>query len=245
MTIAIRNGLKRSATKLVGNEEDFAKLEKQLDEAVVDESGKRRKLNEAEKNAIKKEITGLVKEGGDYSSKLAKRVSKTLDKAREDIKNYEDLFKSKEHEWGGVYNKRTKYKVHHTSNLPDEIIWPNSILKEIEGSIITHNHPNGSGLSIADLKFFLSNRLSEIRAVRPDGSVFSLKNGKILSAENVNFINYENDLTDIFKSIKEIEKDYEMMHKFSVGNTDAADTEMFNKIFDLIKDKVEYTHYVH
>lgn len=244
LTLAIRNGLKRSAVKLVGKEDDLAKLEKQLDEAVVEENGKRRKLNEAEKNAVKKEITRLVKEGGDYSSKLAKRVSKTLDKAPEDIKNYEDLFKNKEHEWGGVYNKRTKYKVHHTSNLPDQIIWPNSIISELEGCIVTHNHPNGSGLSIADLKFFLSNKLTEIRAVRPDGSVFSLRNGKILSAENAKFIDYKTELKKINESIKEIEKDYKMMRKFSVGNTDVADAEMFNNIFDLIKDKVEYTHYV-
>ena len=34
LTLAIRNGLKRSATKLVANEEDLAKLEKQLDDLV-------------------------------------------------------------------------------------------------------------------------------------------------------------------------------------------------------------------
>ncbi|MBW3520680.1 hypothetical protein [Chryseobacterium sp. NKUCC03_KSP] len=245
LTLAIRNGLKRSATKLVGKEDDIARLEKQLDEAVVEENGKRRKLNEAEKNAIKKEISRLVKEGGDYSSKLAKRVSKALDKAPEDIKNYEDLFKNKEHEWGGVYSKRTKYKDYHTSNLPDQIIWPNRIIEKLENCIVTHNHPNGSGLSIADLKFFLSNKLTEIRAVKPDGSVFSLKNGKILNGENAKFINYEDDLDLILKNIKRIEKDYTMMYKFSVGNTEKIDARMFNEIFDLIKDKITYTHYVH
>jgi hypothetical protein len=70
---------------------------------------------------------------------------------------------------GRCYNKRTKYKVHHTSNLPDEIIWPDRILENIEGCIVTHNHPNGSGLDVPDLKFFLANKLTEIRAVRPDG----------------------------------------------------------------------------
>jgi hypothetical protein len=168
LTVAIRNGLKRSVTKLVGKEEDLAKLEKQLDDAVIEENGKKESLQE-EKNAIKKELYKVLGEGGDYSSKLATKVSKALDKSPEDIKNYEDFFRTKEHEWGDVYNKRTKYKVHHTSNLPDEIIWPDRILENIEGCIVTHNHPNGSGLSIADLKFFLANKLTEIRAVRPDG----------------------------------------------------------------------------
>ena len=245
LTIAIRNGLKRSAVRLVEKEEDLVRLEKQLDEALVEENGTRRKLNESEKASIKREIGKLVREGSDYSSKLAIRVNKALDKSPEDIKKYEDLFKTKEFEWGGAYNKRTKYKDYHTSNLPDQIIWPNRIIENLEGCIVTHNHPNGSGLSIADLKFFLSNKLTEIRAVRPDGSVFSLKNGKILSVDSVNFINYEDDLDLILKRIKMIEKDYTMMYKFSIDNTEKIDAKMFNEIFDLIKDKVTYTHYVH
>lgn len=56
LTLAIRNGFKRSATKLVGKEEDFARLEKQLDEAVIEENGKRRKLNEVEKKQIREEV---------------------------------------------------------------------------------------------------------------------------------------------------------------------------------------------
>ncbi len=43
LTIAIRNGLKRSAIRLVKKEEDLVRLEKQLDEAVVEENGARRK----------------------------------------------------------------------------------------------------------------------------------------------------------------------------------------------------------
>ncbi len=42
-----------------------------------------------------------------------------------------------------------------------------------------------------------------------------------------------------------IEKDYTMMYKFSIDNTEKIDAKMFNEIFDLIKDKVTYTHYVH
>lgn len=56
LTIAIRNGLKRSATKLVEKEEDFAKLEKQLDEAVVEENGAQRKLTQNEKDGIIDEL---------------------------------------------------------------------------------------------------------------------------------------------------------------------------------------------
>lgn len=56
LTIAIRNGLKRSATKLVGKEENLARLEKQLDEALIEENGAKRKLTQDEKNGIIDEL---------------------------------------------------------------------------------------------------------------------------------------------------------------------------------------------
>lgn len=58
MTIAIRNGLKRSAVRLVEKEEDFAKLEKQLDDAVIEENGAKRKLTKQEKEEILEEFKG-------------------------------------------------------------------------------------------------------------------------------------------------------------------------------------------
>jgi 5S rRNA maturation endonuclease (ribonuclease M5) len=62
LTVAIRNGLKRSVTKLVGKE-DLAKLEKQLDDAVIEENGKKESL-QRRKNAIKKELYKVLGEGG-------------------------------------------------------------------------------------------------------------------------------------------------------------------------------------
>jgi hypothetical protein len=56
LTLAIRNGLKRSATKLVGKEEDLTRLEKQLDEVRVDEDGAKRKLTQDEKKGIIDEL---------------------------------------------------------------------------------------------------------------------------------------------------------------------------------------------
>lgn len=58
LTVAIKNGLKKAATKLVDKEEDLAKLEKQLDEAVIEENGKKRKLTQEEKDEILDEIEG-------------------------------------------------------------------------------------------------------------------------------------------------------------------------------------------
>lgn len=56
LTAAIRNGLKRSAMNLVETEEDLVNLEKQLDDAVIEEDGTVRKLTQGEKDEIIQEM---------------------------------------------------------------------------------------------------------------------------------------------------------------------------------------------
>ncbi|MGE6394576.1 hypothetical protein [Chryseobacterium scophthalmum] len=83
LTLAIRNGLKRSATKLVGKEEDFAKLEKQLDEVIVEENGVRRKLTESEKKKIRDELrikAGMAEDIDKYIKMSAEEFEEGLQK---------------------------------------------------------------------------------------------------------------------------------------------------------------------
>ncbi|XRE43158.1 hypothetical protein ACIVBQ_001362 [Tenacibaculum discolor] len=234
-TVFLKDKLSKTAKELVEN----PKFEKSLDDLV-----KKGDLDEVGKKKVLKEISELAEGIGDYSARLAKRVKKSLDKAPSEIKQFENEFKSKKEEWGGVFNKRTKFKAHHTSNLEEEITWPSYILNNIKNCIVTHNHPKGTGLSIDDLKFFMSNRLVELRAIGPDGSVFSLKNGKILDENNIKFINYGDELEVLAEKIEAIEEKYEFVYSISVGNTSRIDAKVFNEIFDLIKDKVTYIHYI-
>ncbi|GAA5095225.1 hypothetical protein GCM10023210_27690 [Chryseobacterium ginsengisoli] len=67
LTIAIRNGLKRSALRLVEKEEDLAKLEKQLDDVVIEENGTRRKLRKEEKENIFRELEESFNKSNDLS----------------------------------------------------------------------------------------------------------------------------------------------------------------------------------
>lgn len=60
LTVAIKNGLKRSAKKLVEKEEDLAKLEQKLDEAIIEENGKSRKLTQNEKDEIIDELEETI-----------------------------------------------------------------------------------------------------------------------------------------------------------------------------------------
>ena len=241
LTVAIGKGLQKNAKLLT---DDTKVLNKYLDEVVIEDGNATRKLSNSKKLKVVDEIQQLAEGGLDYSARLAKQASKSLDRAPNEIKHFEDVFKSEKYEWGGVYNKRTKFKAQHTSELKDEISWPSYILNNIEACIVTHNHPKGTGLSIADLKFFMSNRLVELRAVGPDGSVFSLRNGNIIDGSNIKFIDFENDLETLSRKIKLIEKKYKLSYQFAVGDTNRIDAKVFNEIFALIKDKVTYTHYI-
>ncbi len=244
---ALHLSLSKAAKKAVENPQ-LLKIKKQA-EKIVDNANSTSTGKKSSKVVEAENVLEAIRhlediEGLDYSARLAIKVSKSLDNTFKEILEFESKFKNHEHEWGLVLNRRTKFKMHHTSNLVDEIKWPDNILKRIENCVVTHNHPSGSGLSIADLKFFISNKLTELRAVGPNGSVFSLRNGNILDHNTIKALDYNKDLVKLDKNIKAIEKKYVLNYKFAVGNTYRIDAKVFNEIFDLIKDKVTYTHYI-
>ena len=89
-TFVIRNGLKRSATKLVGKEEDLVKLEKQLDEAVVEENRTQRKLTQDEKEEILYELKKSKEDFSKYQNNLNSLRLKRLA-----LKEWKQLIESK------------------------------------------------------------------------------------------------------------------------------------------------------
>ena len=97
LTLAIRNGLKRSATKLVEKEEDFAKLEKQLDEAIAKDGNKVRKLTSIEKDEILNEIEEAaelkksVTPEGEGRPKRTRRSNSKNSLKNENIERYENF----------------------------------------------------------------------------------------------------------------------------------------------------------
>ncbi|NAS30951.1 hypothetical protein GTQ40_08225 [Flavobacteriaceae bacterium R38] len=203
-----------------------------------------KRLNEARKKAQKKfkkdidelddNITKSIKEKGS-SEFFAKKVSKIFDDAPEEIISFEKRIQLFDIEFGKIFNKNTRVDEFFTSNLKDRIIWPDKILLRSRQAIMTHNHPSGFGLSIADIKFFLSNRLNEIRAVTPNGSTFSLKKGKNLKVK---------EIKKLIDRIEDIESNFNLAKKLAVGNTGTINHREFEEIFDILKDKVIYNHYI-
>lgn len=90
LTIAIRNGLKRSATKLVEKEEDFVKLEKQLDEATIEENGVQRKLTQDEKDEVLDEVKKDAENPETTNRQKKVETKKTINLSKIENKFYSD-----------------------------------------------------------------------------------------------------------------------------------------------------------
>ncbi|MGH1519960.1 hypothetical protein [Chryseobacterium sp. JK1] len=104
LTVAIHNGLRKSAKKLVEKERDLAKLEEQLDNIIIEENGTQRKLTQQERKEILDEIGEIaelkknVEPEGPGKSKRTRRSKRNKDNIidkdpinKENIKRYEDF----------------------------------------------------------------------------------------------------------------------------------------------------------
>ena len=232
LTAGIQRGLANSSEVLL-KENNANALEEALDDLV-----RKGEIENFDKIRVLNELGSRSDEVFDYSSHLAKKVSKLEDRTPKKILDFEESIKLNENEWGAVYNKRTGYYAHHTSNLRKRVNFPDGILKNLFNTIVTHNHPKGTGLSIGDLKFFLRYRLVELRIKCPDGSVFSIKNGNFDDINNIKSIDHDNDLELLEARIEHIENKYSDLKKSDYYK------KVFEEVFDLVKDKVRYEHYI-
>ena len=82
--------------------------------------------------------------------------------------------------------------------LPEHLV----IAAAVDGvAVVTHNHPGGTMLSVSDIRTALSLNLAEIRAVCPDGTVWSLKRNEGRSDWGLS----EQDLDDTLSDLETIE----------------------------------------
>ncbi|MEM6685400.1 MAG: hypothetical protein AAF617_06345, partial [Bacteroidota bacterium] len=130
------------------------------------------------------EIAGNLK---DYSSRFARSVIKARDLAPSRLKKFEDEIKGYSElrrndngelerinlEHGMIYNEeKNLFIIHEGEKYPDYVDWKYLDDDVFPGSVLTHNHPNNSGLSLTDVEMFLLNDLKEIRAIGKNGDIF-------------------------------------------------------------------------
>ncbi len=166
----------------------------------------------------------------DAGELATKWISKGLKKsARNILKHSDDL----EKEIIKLVNNAKKIEIKHTGKkYKSSIDWNHIPKQKFKGSTLTHNHPSGSGLSLKDVKLFIKTELREIRAVTPNGTVYSMKNIKISVKKNrelLRFIKKEEEIVQI--EYKDLGKYYQ-------------DAIVFQKVYNEMKDLIEYTHYI-
>lgn len=107
-------------------------------------------------------------------------------------------------------------------------------LKQLEGAIVTHNHPLGSSLSPGDIISFMRTGMKEIRAVaKTDQSVFSLKNlGERLTGKQIR---------DIETAVENLLKPYRGKVDDIILNRMEADA--YIRELQKLENRIEYTHY--
>jgi hypothetical protein len=209
----------------------IAKFLEEIAKAISDWFLKARKALRKRLERFNKKFTANLFEDGAYRSKKAQIISRSLDNIVSIVQDYELVIKDLENEVAAIYTKNGKFISDFTSGLPNKVTIEAFGLDLLD-AIITHNHPTGSSLSGPDIISFLSVNLREIRAVCPDGSIFSFQRiGNILSKEE--------RISLVKKVMTELSK-YENVDAFYLSRLEG---EIYIEELLKMKDRFKYTHY--
>jgi len=187
------------------------------------------------KKELEKTLIHLAEMAGDfadYSSRYAKVLKKSLDKASDKIKNFELSIQKNEFEGAMLFNEAKRIELKYEGSLPGKVKWYNLPDTKLKGSTLTHNHPKSLGLSLADIKEFLRLELQEIRAIGKNGDIFSMKNIGIT-------VEKRRILMDLIKKEEKYAKD--VYHAVDLYYQEAY---VFKKAWDVMKDNVEYIKFI-
>ncbi len=208
ISVALRSKLQTTAKELLEN----PKFEKSVDDLVkkgdlndVDKLKITTEMRLISKKGVKKriDIDGAAQKLVRFISVKSDDVSKIIKKAEEDILKLAKgpngkTIPENQLEYAFIYNESKGFRTlkPFTSNAKTYINIDDAFdvgeltidrLKSLRGATYTHNHPNFTRFSNADIKTFLQYQLKEIRAINTDGIIYSLKlkNGTNLTRKEV------------------------------------------------------------
>lgn len=221
-------------TRILRKQAREAKEALKVFKAKVKNTKKQKQLDELEAHLNQVAESDLALRIKGYSSNFATKVSKSLDKASKKTKDFETLHRTSDIEYGQIYKPKTKGADVFTSNLTNKIRWPDRLIRKMRGGVLTHNHPKGTGLSFADLWFFVRNNLDEIRAVTPTGEIFSVTWKQKPSPKDIRNLN---------KEIQTLDDEFNIARSISVDDEAVAIKREFEALYKLLEDKINYIHY--
>lgn len=91
------------------------------------------------------------------------------------LRKREDYSRNKKWEHGGMYDKDGNPVIEKTSHSKNCVRWSWDECMQAEGNTMTHNHPNDSCFSGADIRFADRWGLMEIRATTSTGKTYCLR----------------------------------------------------------------------
>jgi hypothetical protein len=166
---------------------------------------------------------GVVSEGSGGQNLLSS-IGK-VDESPSTVKYLEDSIRNEPFEHGLFFDKDGNVISRLVSDGEQAKIDLSSYKQMAKNATFTHNHPNSSRFSIADLETTVHFDMAEIRTVTPNGVTFSLKRGT--GGWNINPL----DVEKIFKKTqRELSSDPMAQALYKEGNTEAVWDILYSKM---------------
>jgi hypothetical protein len=119
------------------------------------------------KEVKKKEVKPVKKVEKTKEKKTVPReepVKRTPEEVKKEVKDHEKEIKDYKVEHGAVFSTNGDLLIKKVGQV-DHITWTREEREVMQGTILTHNHPNNAGFSPEDISFACRNGLKEMRAV--------------------------------------------------------------------------------
>ncbi|MCM3784948.1 WXG100 family type VII secretion target [Neobacillus mesonae] len=187
---------------------------------------------ESDKSGSVVSKAGVVSEG-EGGQHLLSSIGK-VDGSPSTVKYLEDSIRNEPFEHGLFFDKDGNVISELVSDGEKAKIDLSSYKKIAKDATFTHNHPNSSRFSIADLETAVHFDMAEIRAVTPNGVTFSLKRGT--DGWGINPL----DVEKFFKQTqRELSSDPIAKTFYKEGNTEAVWDLLYSKMAEKIGGKFD------
>lgn len=234
LSVAIHNGLRKSAKEILKNENDIRKSAKNADEAKeIDDI-----IDELEKVAGRS-----VAEGSGSTKYIIK--AKHLDDtgALEGISKIEKEIIEEPVEYGAFVDHKGKViSEKFTDNSPKGLSIPAmldlSTRKYIR--IFTHNHPTSTPLSSFDIMTFIKGNMQEMRAICRNGDIYALIKKGDLPSEGDDWTNF---LRGVIKKVKDENAELIIKAQKDKNAKLLYDQKIADTFIDELGELVEYIKY--
>lgn len=220
------------------DEEELKTLEERAEYYGLDKTKDFEDYKKKYLKASKEEEQRLLEEDNKYKE-VPSGDNALSDKVRERVETTEKIYQGSQNEHVRIFDKDGKM-VFENSGVPNKVFVEDD---KVKGNILTHNHPNSSRLSNADIKNHIVGGAFQTRATTIDGNVFSLTTIDETKLKGIDIDKFTNELNkadnDLFnKGIKRNSKEHMDFLNEQVGKKYGIKFDVEKK-FDRLEEFIE------